>query len=164
MRLVPIAASLLVSAAAHADVGLRVVDDEMPIVDGGVWGDQGGIPNAAVRIVGDTVVVLAHTNAYGQFSIAGLAHGIYRVETDRGHLIELVHLDGPITLDQPRRVCDVDRLSRRRYEGVLGAVTPPPLAGPAPTPTPRARTAAPGRGHVDTTSTTQGIRITPTAL
>jgi len=141
--LVPIVFALG-AGSARADVGVRIVDAETPILDGGVWNSTGGIAGATVRVIGERAIFVVHTNAYGQFSIAGLAPGIYRVETDRGHLIELVHLHGPLTITEPYPVCDLARLEHRTFESVLGAAP-----GTAPPPPPMRR------GHVDTTSTSQ---------
>lgn len=156
--LVPITLALCVGSA-RADVGVRVVDAETPVLDGGVWSGTGGIDGAIVRVIGERAIFIVHTNAYGQFSIAGLAPGIYRVETDRGHLIDLAH--GPVTLTEPYAVCDFRRAYGRSFD-VLGAAIPPaPAALTAPPPSPERTTR---RGHIDTTSTSQGVEIDSASL
>jgi hypothetical protein len=145
-------------APSRADVAVRVVDPESPVLDGGVSRDHGGVGGAVVRIVGDTVVVIVRTNGYGQFSVGGLAPGVYRVETDGGHLFELAHLDGPLIEPQPG--CDI-WAPRRDFETVLGRATPAPAA---PAPVRRPYTPPRRRGHVDTTSTARNTVITQDVL
>jgi hypothetical protein len=151
VRVFVAAALLLAAGSARADVAVRVVDAETPVLDGGV--DNGGAP-ATVRIIGDTFVVVVHTS--GQFSIDGLPPGIYRVETDRGRLFELVHFTG--SLEDRRPICgDYPPRIQILTAAHLTPITPPAPRAPAPKP------AAP-RGHVATTSTTQGIRVDAAAL
>jgi hypothetical protein len=149
MRLAAIVVVLL-AGAARADVGVRVVDAESPVLDGGVWNSTVGIPDATVRVIGERAIFVVHTNAYGQFSITGLPPGIYRIETDRGHLIDLIHVHGPITLTEDRPLCG-GPYPVPTFPSALGAAQPPPSP-------------AKRRGHVDTTSTSQGIELDSASL
>jgi hypothetical protein len=161
MRWLVAPAMLFLVSSARADVGVRVVDALNGVLDGGVWSaHDGGIANATVRVVGERAIFVVHTNAYGQFSISGLSPGIYRIETDRGHLIDLIH--GPVEITKSYPVCDLGRSFGGSFESVIGSAIPPaPLALTTPHAS-SARTTL--RGHVDTTSTSQGIAIDSASL
>lgn len=93
-----------------------------------------GIAGARVRVITDAVVITARADERGQFRINGVQSGGYRIEVDRGTVRE--PYPPPVRIDPYGSMrCCFCRV--RTYVG----------SAPA------------RRGHVDTRSTAQGLRI-----
>jgi len=140
MRACLVVVAILVSTSVARAGGLEPVNG---VVDGAIADDDGrGIAGETVRLVSDSLVVIARTDARGEFHVTGLPRAEYRVEVARGWIREpFPKVTGlTITRDEygyPFLHSCASAMVRRTFD-----VWP-------------ART-----GHVDTASTAQGVRMT----
>jgi len=148
-RLVLVLAVLGLAGAAHADE----VDSRDGVVEGVAYDPAiGAVGGATVRIVGDEVVVVVRADRFGQFHVAGLAPGRYRVELERGR-VEPIRRG--VTISKAYLGCGGPPLPERTYAVIGVTAEVPAVAPPAPAPRPAVRP----RALVDTSSTSLGIRL-----